>query len=491
MPSLRKRKATSSTIDIDGKATFDGLINGSLTKETLRVEEGAILLAIDQARPLKKARHDTDEPRFQNTGTAAYILKSLMLPVEYAMRNFLMARQIVRGFTGMTIEEEQLEQPETFHGDDSNGLDDNCGQALDGHGPNLPEHSKEDTDTDTDDGISDDNLSSPAAEAFKTPPSSWSSSEWDHQIGEPSSFAEKAPSPAKTNDLQHGRGYSFEDRLSDSVYTVGATASSVSDAAYDLAIVDGKDDLRKSIQPHSSLEYKGIHGEEKAARGIDAELLEVDIISLSPQTDKSSILPYNTHQLLSPPKSDNLKQCEGAPSDTHDSRKSSPDPGSPPTTIDGPHTYHPQTGIFADHPVIVFPKGLKPEYDKCRDPTKVTLDSAACANAISGKYASELAEMGLERLELREPIIIKGIGGQESEIREIVWLGTEWFKGTKRVYIKYLIIEDNDDFRLLWGSNTLAEHGIFKEKISGRIYVATAKNSLQLSEGMSQPDHGA
>lgn len=216
------------------------------------------------------------------------------------------------------------------------------------------------------------------------------------------------------------------------------------------------------------------------------ELLDTFTTSVKPSAAPSDPGQTYTHPLLLPLNADTLSPV--SESDGNGSSSGSPpaDPGPPPTTVQGLEMNQ-DTGIFHKMGATVFPRGLQKKFDKPehRRPAIMTLDTASDVDAMSGTFAVELEELGLVRINLPQVETVKGIGGQPVLIKEAVQLGVEWQRGkaSSRAYYQFNIIEDNDDFEILWGHRRLKEERIFLRPSSGQLYVATGKRREDMTEG--------
>lgn len=179
----------------------------------------------------------------------------------------------------------------------------------------------------------------------------------------------------------------------------------------------------------------------------------------------SSIIETCSDSLSPPPASDwNLSSSHG----------SSPGPPSPPT-VPPMVKERKDSGIFAKASLIAYLDGFK---KKRTESAIITIDSGSDIDAIAGCWATK---HNLKRFKLPTAQTFTGLNGEPATITEWVKLAYK-FNG-KKEWIDLCIIEDNEDFEILFGADTIKTKKIYKKEGSGKLYIATGRGKNKLREG--------
>lgn len=157
------------------------------------------------------------------------------------------------------------------------------------------------------------------------------------------------------------------------------------------------------------------------------------------------------------------------------SRGSTPGPATPPAASP-PANEKKDTGIFAKTSLIAYLDGFKTR--KRIESAVITLDSGSDIDAIASFWVTR---HNLKRSKSETPRTFTAINGESVTITEWVHLACK-FEG-KKEWIKLWVIEDNDDFEILFGAETIKAKGIYKKNGSGQLYIATDRGPKRLSEG--------
>jgi hypothetical protein len=180
------------------------------------------------------------------------------------------------------------------------------------------------------------------------------------------------------------------------------------------------------------------------------------------------------HSALIETCSDSLSPPPASDWNPSSSRGSSPGPPSPPS-VPPMVNERKDSGIFAKTSLIAYLDGFR---KKRTESAVITLDSGSDIDAIAGYWATK---HNLKRFKLPTARTVTAIDGEPVTITEWVKLAHK-FNGEKE-WIDLYIIEDNEDFEILFGTETIKAKKIYKKEGSGKLYIVTSRRKNKLREG--------
>jgi hypothetical protein len=215
-----------------------------------------------------------------------------------------------------------------------------------------------------------------------------------------------------------------------------------------------------------------------------SDVEELDVISVSHDSEsmarsakdtKSARKTYIAHSSLNEISPESFSQQPSSDYNHSSSHGSSPGPPSP-ATAPPIVNERKDTGIFAKSSLIAYPNGFRGERRTVS--AVITLDSGSDIDAIASSWA---LKHKLKRHKFGTAQTAVAINGESVTIKEWVSLAYK-FEGRKE-WMKLCVIENNEDFEILYGAETIKKKGIYKKEGSGKLYIATAKGEKKLSPG--------